>query len=64
MTSPDPDPDTERLRAVFSERASVEAESADDADQPAEERTHARRADKASYLEDKLREQSEADRRA
>jgi len=62
MTPPDPDPNTERLRAVFSERAEVEADAADEADQPAEERTHARRADKAAYLKEKLNEQSEADR--
>jgi hypothetical protein len=62
MTPPEPDPTTEQLRAVFAERAESEAERADDAEQPAEERTHARRADKAEYLKDKLREQSEADR--
>jgi hypothetical protein len=62
MTPPDPDPNTERLRAVFAERAEDEAEAAEEAEQPAEERTHARRADKAAYLKEKLREQSEADR--
>jgi len=62
MTRPDPDPNTEHLREVFAERAEAEAERAEDAEQPAEERTHARRADKAAYLKDKLREQSEADR--
>jgi len=54
--------DTERLRAVFAERAEEEAEAADEADEPAAERTHGRRADKAAYLKDKLAEQAEADR--
>jgi hypothetical protein len=57
-----PEPDTERLRAVFAERADQEAEAAEEAPEEAAQRTHARRAQKASYLEEKLAEQAEADR--
>ena len=57
-----PEPDTERLRAVFAERADQEAEAAEEAPEEAAQRAHARRAQKASYLEEKLAEQAEADR--
>ncbi|HEY3019485.1 MAG TPA: hypothetical protein VGJ32_04790 [Solirubrobacteraceae bacterium] len=56
------EPTTERLREAFAERADEEAARADDAEEPAARRTHARRADKAAYLEDKLSEQADADR--
>jgi hypothetical protein len=55
------EPTTDRLRAVFAERAGQEAARADEADEPAERRAHARRADKAAYLEGKLAEQADAD---
>jgi hypothetical protein len=45
-------------------RAREEERFAREADQPAEERTHQRRADKASYLRDKLAEAEQADREA
>ena len=54
---------TEQLREAFSERADEEAERAESAEEEAEQRTHARRSDKAAYLKDKLDEQAEADER-
>jgi hypothetical protein len=57
--SPD-DPTTEELKAVQGQREQAEREMARDADEEAEKRTHARRADKASYLKDKLDEQAES----
>ena len=59
-----PDHDTEQLRAVFSERAEREAAEADDAVEPEAERTHARRAQKAQYLEEKLAEQAKSEAEA
>ncbi len=56
------EPTTEQLRAVFAERAEREAEQASDAPEDAERRAHARRADKASYLEEKLAEQEASER--
>ena len=52
----------DRLRESFARRAETEAERAEEADEPSAERAHARRADKAAYLEEKLAEQAEADR--
>jgi hypothetical protein len=45
-------------------RAHEEERFAREADQPAEERAHLRRADKAAYLRDKLAEAEQADREA
>ncbi|TML99086.1 MAG: hypothetical protein E6G10_20675 [Actinobacteria bacterium] len=56
------EPTPEERRAEFAERAEDEAARADEAEEPAERRAHARRAEKAAYLEDKLAEQAEADR--
>lgn len=56
------EPTTEQLRAIQDDRARGEAEQARDADAPAEERAHRRRADKAAYLRDKLDEQAESER--
>jgi len=57
-----PDPtDTQRLRAIFSERAETEAERAEESPADAERRAAERRAEKATYLEQKLAEQAEAD---
>jgi len=57
------EPDTGELRKAQGKRETAERELAAEADDPAEERQHARRADKASYLEEKLaeRERSEDD---
>ena len=54
------DPTTQELRAIQVDREQAEREFADDAEAEAERRAHARRADKASYLADKLDEQAEA----
>jgi hypothetical protein len=56
------EPTTEQLRAIQSDRARREGEQARDAEEEADERTHARRADKAAYLRDKLAEQAESER--
>jgi hypothetical protein len=52
--------ETERLRAVQARRARHESEEAEDAIDDEERQAHARRADKASYLRDKLDEQAKA----
>jgi hypothetical protein len=54
------EPTTEELRAVQIDRERTERELAEGAGEEAEERAHKRRADKASYLADKLDEQAEA----
>ena len=57
----DDEPTTEELKAVQLDRLRDERDAAGGADDPAEERTHGRRADKAAYLAEKLQEQQEAD---
>ena len=57
------DPRTEELRVEQIQRAREERAQASDAPQPAEERQHDRRADKAAYLSDKLAERAEAEER-
>lgn len=54
------DSDTERLRAIQVERATEEAAQAADEDDPQGSHAHARRADKAAYLAEKLAEQEES----
>lgn len=56
------DPKTEELRIVQGERAEDERERAAEAEEDEAVRTHARRADKAAYLREKLDEQSESQR--
>lgn len=53
------DPDT--LRDLQADRVREEIERAREAPEPAEQRAHERRADKAAYLRDKLAEQGDAD---
>ena len=53
-------PTTGELRALQIDRRDEERERADEAELPAEERTHGRRADKAAYLAEKLDQQAEA----
>lgn len=53
----DPEPTTQELRAVQRRREEVERELAEDAPTEEVERTHERRADRASYLAEKLAEQ-------
>jgi hypothetical protein len=57
------DPETEELRREQLRRERAEREQAEDADEPAEERTHDRRADRAAYLKEKLGERAESEDR-
>jgi hypothetical protein len=52
------EPSTEKLRAIFSDRAEEEAGRAADAEDEPERHTHERRAEKAAYLKDKLEERA------
>jgi hypothetical protein len=52
--------ETERLRAVQERRARQESEEAEEATEDEERLAHARRADKAAYLREKLDEQARA----
>jgi hypothetical protein len=56
------DPTTTELKAIQDDRASAEREHAREAESSAEERAHRRRADKATYLRDKLAEAERAER--
>jgi hypothetical protein len=56
-----PDPKTEELSTEQVQREAIERERARVADQRTEERTHARRADKAAYLREKLDERADAE---
>ena len=58
MASSDDEPTTEQLRAVQSEREREERERAEHAATDTEQLAAVRRADKASYLKDKLDEQA------
>jgi hypothetical protein len=62
MSQPDDDTRSLALKELQQERVREEARSAEAAEQPADERAHRRRADKAAYLRDKLDEAAEADR--
>jgi hypothetical protein len=65
MSMPDDD-DTRslELKELQQDRMREEDRHAEAAEQPAEERAHRRRADKAAYLRDRLAEAAEADREA
>jgi hypothetical protein len=54
--------DPTKLKREQDGRARAEERFAREASQPAEERAHRRRADKAAYLRDKLAEAERADR--
>jgi hypothetical protein len=54
--------DPKTLEHEQDDRAREEARFAREASQPAEQRAHDRRADKAAYLRDKLAEAEQADR--
>ncbi len=56
-----PDPQTQELHTDQLEREAIERERARHAEQQAEEDTHARRADKAAYLREKLGERAAAE---
>ena len=51
---------TQELKAIQDERTQAERDAAAEAPAEAQERTHGRRADKASYLAEKLEEQAES----
>ncbi len=57
-----PEEDTQRLRAVQEHRAADEAVAAERAPDPEEEHLHARRADRAAYLRDRLAERERSER--
>ncbi|HEY6694250.1 MAG TPA: hypothetical protein VI006_15475 [Solirubrobacteraceae bacterium] len=56
-----PDPKTEELRIEQIQRERSEREQAGDAVEPAEEKTHERRADRAAYLKSKLDERAKSE---
>ena len=57
------EPETDELRVEQIRRERVEHARARAAHDPAEERQHERRADKAAYLKDKLDERAESEER-
>jgi hypothetical protein len=54
------DPPTEEMRAIQADRAEEERRRAATAEEVEEPRTHERRAERASYLREKLDEQAES----
>ena len=58
------DPDTKELRAAQARRVREELAQAQAAADEAEESQHARRADKAEYLRQKLEERARSEREA
>jgi hypothetical protein len=58
-----PDPETEELRLEQLRRKREEQEQARETDQPADERAHERRAERADYLKRKLDERAESEDR-
>lgn len=57
----DEDPQTGQMRAIQREREQAERQHAQDAPTEEDTQTHQRRADKAEYLKEKLRERGEAE---
>jgi hypothetical protein len=55
------DPKTEEMRIEQIERERAEREQAGASPEPAEERTHRRRADRAAYLKEKLDERAKSE---
>ena len=60
----EPDPVTEELRIDQIVREREERAQAEQAPQPDEAEQHERRAEKASYLREKIEERAESERRA
>jgi hypothetical protein len=58
------DPKTEELRLEQIDRERSEREQAGGSSEPAEERTHRRRADRAAYLKSKLDERARSEEEA
>jgi hypothetical protein len=55
------DPETKELQVEQVQRELHERKQAEEADLPTEERTHERRADKHSYLREKLAERAQSE---
>ena len=55
------DPETKELRIEEIQREAAERERADHADDPTEEHTHVRRAEKHAYLREKLEERARSE---
>jgi hypothetical protein len=60
----EPDPTTQELRLQTLQRELKARGDAEAAPEPEEERTHERRAQRASYLQQKLEEREESEREA
>ena len=58
---PMPDPKTEEMELEQLKKERSERSQADDSHEPAEEKTHSRRADRAAYLREKLRERARSE---
>ena len=56
-----PDPETQELRLEQIRREREEREQSDEAGEPAERTTHARRAERAAYLREKLGDRAESE---
>jgi hypothetical protein len=56
-----PDPKTEEMRLEQIKRERSESDQARDADEPADGETHARRAQRAAYLREKLDERARSE---
>jgi hypothetical protein len=61
---PGEDPTTEQLESVQVERVREELRAAEQSQDPEETAQHERRADKASYLSEKLAERERSERQA
>ena len=64
MSDRDDDPTTEELKIEQGQRETASHQAANLADTDAEEKAHARRAEKSAYLREKLEERERAERRA
>jgi hypothetical protein len=58
------DPKTEEMRLEQIQRERTEREQAGDSSEPAEEKTHERRAERAAYLKEKLDERAKSEEEA
>jgi hypothetical protein len=56
-----PDPTTEGMRLDQIEKARQERKRAEEANEPSAEKAHERRADRADYLREKLKERAQAE---
>jgi uncharacterized BrkB/YihY/UPF0761 family membrane protein len=56
-----PDPETQELSTEQIQREAIEREQARKASEPAEERAHSRRAERAAYLKHKLSERARSE---